>query len=58
MSLEAVVSDDNNESSSDNASEAVCKQLKNRLKNQSTEGSGPLELCFFAKTEVGHFVSV
>jgi hypothetical protein len=36
----------------------VCKQLKNRLKSQSTEGSAPLELCFLAKTEVGHFVSV
>jgi hypothetical protein len=37
---------------------AVFIQLKNRPKTQSTEGSAPLELCFFAKTEVGHFVSV
>jgi hypothetical protein len=34
--------------------EAVCKQLKNK----STEDSAPLQLCFLAKTEVGHFVSV
>jgi hypothetical protein len=42
----------------ENGSEWVCKQLKYQLKNQSTEGSAPLELCFSAKTEVGHFVSV
>jgi hypothetical protein len=38
--------------------EWVCKHFKNRLKSQSTEGSAPLELCFLAKTEVGHFISV